>query len=96
LLWYAIRSACATAARTAAATPSRAAAETQQDLQAAVDKTGVEGGSHLEVFVDPPWEPQIAQAMVAFYDLHLKGDASAQARLASVGNQPGLLSLQTG
>jgi alpha-beta hydrolase superfamily lysophospholipase len=56
----------------------------------------VEGGSHLEVFVDPPWEPQIAQAMTAFYDLHLKHDASAEARLQAVGNQPGLLSLQTG
>jgi predicted dienelactone hydrolase len=56
----------------------------------------VEGGSHLEVFVDPPWEPQIAQAMIAFYDLHLKHDASAEARLHTVGNQPGLLSLQTG
>ncbi len=56
----------------------------------------VEGGSHLEVFVDPPWEPQIAQAMIAFYDLHLKHDASAEARLHTVGNQPGLLTLHTG
>jgi len=56
----------------------------------------VEGGSHLEVFVDPPWAPEIARAMVAFYDLHLKSDASAEARLHAAGNQPGLLSLQTG
>jgi alpha-beta hydrolase superfamily lysophospholipase len=56
----------------------------------------VEGGSHLEVFVDPPWEPQIAQAMIAFYDLHLKHDPGADARLQTVGYQPGLLSLQAG
>jgi predicted dienelactone hydrolase len=56
----------------------------------------VDGGSHLEVFVDPPWEPEIARAMVAFYDLHLEGDPSAQARLQAAGNQPGLLSLQAG
>jgi predicted dienelactone hydrolase len=56
----------------------------------------VEDGSHFEVFVDPPWAPEIVEAMVAFYDLYLKHDASAEARLHTVGNQPGLLSLQQG
>ena len=56
----------------------------------------IEGGSHLEVYVDPPWEPQVAQAMIAFFDLHLKGDQAAAARLETVGNQPGLLTLQKG
>jgi predicted dienelactone hydrolase len=56
----------------------------------------VEDGSHLEVFVDPPWEPEIAQAMIAFYDLYLKHDPSAEARLHTEGNQPGMLTLQQG
>jgi len=56
----------------------------------------VEGGSHLEVYVDPPWEPQVAQAMIAFFDLHLKGDQAAAARLDTVGNQPGFMTLQKG
>src|SRR5262245_33154582 len=56
----------------------------------------VEDGSHLEVYVDPPWEPEIAQAMIAFYDLHLKHDLSAEARLQAEGNQPGMLTLQSG
>ena len=34
----------------------------------------IEGGSHLEVYVDPPWEEHVAAAMVAFFDLYLKGD----------------------
>jgi len=55
----------------------------------------VDGGSHLEVYVDPPWEPQIAAAMIAFFDLYLKGDAAAADRLATAGNAPGY-SLQTG
>jgi hypothetical protein len=56
----------------------------------------VEDGSHLEVYVDPPWEPEIAQAMVAFYDLYLKGDQTAATRLQTEGNQPGMLTLQQG
>ena len=56
----------------------------------------IEGGSHLEVFVDPPWEPPIAQSMVAFYDLYLKHDPNAHSQLRAVANQPGLLSLQEG
>jgi predicted dienelactone hydrolase len=49
----------------------------------------IEGGSHLEPYVDPPWEPQVAAATVAFFDQHLKGDASAAGRLVTVGSQPG-------
>ena len=49
----------------------------------------IDGGSHLEVYVDPPWEEHVARAMVAFFDLYLKGDASAAERLANEGNQPG-------
>ena len=56
----------------------------------------IEGGSHLEVYVDPPWEPQIAHAMIAFFDLYLKGDQAAAARLDTVGNQPGFMTLQQG
>ncbi|HXY91267.1 MAG TPA: hypothetical protein VEP49_02220 [Acidimicrobiia bacterium] len=56
----------------------------------------VEDGSHLEVFVDPPWEPEVAQAMIAFYDLYLKHDATAEARLHTEGDQPGMLTLEQG
>ena len=56
----------------------------------------IEDGSHFEVYVDPPWAPEVAQAMVAFYDLYLKHDPGADARLHTEGNQPGLLSLQQG
>ena len=56
----------------------------------------IEGGSHLEVYVDPPWEPQVAEAMIAFFDLHLKADQAAAARLDAVGNQPGFMTLQKG
>jgi alpha-beta hydrolase superfamily lysophospholipase len=56
----------------------------------------IEGGSHLEVFIDPPWEPPIAQSLVAFYDLYLKHDPNAHTRLHTVANQPGLLTLQEG
>jgi len=56
----------------------------------------IEGGSHLEVFVDPPWEPQIAQATVDFFDLYLKGNQAAAAALDTVGNQPGFMTLQKG
>jgi hypothetical protein len=49
----------------------------------------IEGGSHLEVYVDPPWEPQVAAAMVAFFDLYLKGDAAAAQRLKTAATQPG-------
>jgi predicted dienelactone hydrolase len=56
----------------------------------------IDGGSHLEVFIDPPWEPPIAQSMVAFYDLYLKHDPNAHTQLLTGGNQPGLLSLQEG
>jgi len=55
----------------------------------------VEGGSHLEVYVDPPWEPHIADAMIAFFDLYLKADPAAAARLDTAANQPGY-SLQSG
>jgi predicted dienelactone hydrolase len=55
----------------------------------------IDGGSHLEVFVDPPWEENVARAMVAFYDLYLKGDQSAAPRLADAGSQPGY-SLESG
>jgi predicted dienelactone hydrolase len=56
----------------------------------------IDGGSHLEVFIDPPWEPPIAQSMVAFYDLYLKHDPNAHSHLVTAGNHPGLLSLQEG
>jgi hypothetical protein len=55
----------------------------------------IEGGSHLEVYVDPPWMPHVAAAMTAFFDLHLKGDPAAAERLDTAGNQPGY-TLQTG
>ena len=55
----------------------------------------IEGGSHLEVYVDPPWEDHVAAAMVAFFDLYLKGEQSAAERLSTAGNQPGY-SLQSG
>jgi predicted dienelactone hydrolase len=55
----------------------------------------IEGGSHLEVYLDPPWMPHVAAAMIAFFDLYLKGDPAAAARLDSAGNQPGY-TLQTG
>ena len=55
----------------------------------------IEGGSHLEVYVDPPWEEHVARTMVAFFDLYLKGDQSAAARLTTEGNQPGS-TLQSG
>ena len=55
----------------------------------------IEGGSHLEVYVDPPWEDSVARAMVAFFDLYLKADPSAAERLTSEGTQPGY-SLQSG
>ncbi len=49
----------------------------------------IEGGSHLEVYVDPPWEDHVATAMVAFFDLYLKGDAAAADRLTAAGSVPG-------
>ncbi len=49
----------------------------------------IEGGTHLEPYVDPPWVAQVAAATVAFFDQYLKGDPSAAQRLATVGNQPG-------
>jgi len=56
----------------------------------------IEGGSHLEPYVDPPWVAQVASATVAFFDQYLKGDPSAAQRLATVGNQPGFMTLQAG
>jgi predicted dienelactone hydrolase len=56
----------------------------------------IEDGSHLEVYIDPPWEPQVAAATIAFFDQYLKHDASAAARLDTAGNQPGLTTLQKG
>jgi predicted dienelactone hydrolase len=55
----------------------------------------IEGGDHFSVYVDPPWEEHVAAAMTAFFDLYLKGDATAADRLAAAGNQPGY-SLQSG
>jgi predicted dienelactone hydrolase len=55
----------------------------------------IEGGSHLEVYVDPPWVDHVARAMVAFFDLYLKGDQSAAGRLTAEGAQPGY-TLQSG
>ena len=55
----------------------------------------IEGGSHLEVYVDPPWEPHVAEAMIAFFDLYLKADPAAAARLDTAANQPGY-ALQSG
>jgi predicted dienelactone hydrolase len=49
----------------------------------------IEGGSHLEVYVDPPWEDHVAAAMVAFFDLYLKGEPAATDRLAAAGSTPG-------
>jgi len=49
----------------------------------------IDGGSHLEVYVDPPWEDHVATAMVAFFDLYLKGDPAAADRLAATGTVPG-------
>jgi predicted dienelactone hydrolase len=49
----------------------------------------IEGGSHLEVYVDPPWEEHVAAAMVAFFDVHLKGDNTGADRLATAGTAPG-------
>jgi predicted dienelactone hydrolase len=55
----------------------------------------IDGGSHLEVYVDPPWEHHVASTMIAFFDLYLKGDQSAATRLTTEGNQPGY-TLQSG
>ena len=55
----------------------------------------IDGGSHIEVYVDPPWEPQVAQAMIAFFDQYLKHDPTAAGRLQAVGSQPGY-TLQAG
>jgi alpha-beta hydrolase superfamily lysophospholipase len=55
----------------------------------------IDGGSHLEVYVDPPWEEHVARALVAFFDVYLKDDSSASERLAVEGTQPGY-SLQIG
>jgi len=49
----------------------------------------IDGGSHLEVYVDPPWEDHVAAAMVAFFDFYLKGDPTAADRLAAAGSVPG-------
>jgi fermentation-respiration switch protein FrsA (DUF1100 family) len=49
----------------------------------------IEGGSHLEVYVDPSWEEHVAAAMVAFFDVHLKGDNTGADRLATAGTAPG-------
>jgi predicted dienelactone hydrolase len=49
----------------------------------------IEGGSHLEVYVDPPWEDHVATAMVAFFDLYLKADPAAPDRLAAAGTVQG-------
>ena len=55
----------------------------------------IEGGDHFQVYVDPPWEPHVAAAMIAFFDQYLKGDPAAAQRLESAANQPGY-SLQMG
>jgi predicted dienelactone hydrolase len=55
----------------------------------------IDGGTHLEPYVDPPWVTQVAAATVAFFDQYLKGDPGAAARLSTLGSQPGY-SLQQG
>src|SRR4029077_11554198 len=45
----------------------------------------IEGGSHLEVYVDPPWEEHVASARLAFFDLYLKSDQAGAHRLVSEG-----------
>jgi len=55
----------------------------------------IDGGSHLEPYVDEPWVSQVAAATVAFFDQYLKGDPTAAQRLTTVGTQPGY-SLQQG
>jgi predicted dienelactone hydrolase len=55
----------------------------------------VTGGSHFEVYVDDPWEDEVVATTVAFYDLHLKGMATAADRLTAVGTS-GDLSLEVG
>lgn len=49
----------------------------------------IDGGTHLEPYVDPPWVTQVAAATVAFFDQYLKLDPSAATRLTTVGTQPG-------
>ena len=51
----------------------------------------IDGGSHLEVYIDAPWEEHVARAMVAFFDLYLRGDQAEAERLANEGNQPRIL-----
>jgi len=55
----------------------------------------IDGGTHLEPYVDPPWVTQVAAATVAFFDQYLKADPSAAQRLATIGTQPGY-TLQSG
>jgi alpha-beta hydrolase superfamily lysophospholipase len=76
--------------------PYQASVSMFEQAQAPKYLLTIEGGSHLEVFIDPPWEPPIAQSLDAFYDLYLKHDTNAHAQLHTVANQPGLLSLQEG
>jgi len=49
----------------------------------------IEGGTHLEPYVDPPWVTQVAAATVAFFDQYLKADPAAAQRLTTLGTQPG-------
>src|SRR4029079_9391871 len=48
----------------------------------------IEGGDHLQVYVDPPWEPHVAAAMIHFFHLYLQGDPAAAPRLACAANAP--------
>src|SRR5262245_3884420 len=49
----------------------------------------IPGGSHLGVYVDAPWEPPVATAMTAFFDLELKHAAAAADRLTSIVKESG-------
>jgi predicted dienelactone hydrolase len=49
----------------------------------------IDGGTHLEPYVDPPWVTQVAAATVAFFDQYLKADPNAAQRLDAIGTQPG-------
>ena len=75
--------------------PYRASTSMFEQAQSPKYLLTIEGGSHLEVYVDPPWEEHVANTMVAFFDLYLKSDPSAAERLTAEGNQSGY-TLQAG
>jgi len=55
----------------------------------------IDGGSHLDMFLDSPTENQIAAAIVDYFNVSLKGDQAATSALATDGNQSGY-TLQSG